>query len=251
MRKLIDTYIQSIAHDNELYIRDGGYESIANYIISSAENGTGFGEFFDSEELEDNGNEPTEEQIDDLKEYLNEYYDYVPDIDGNGKIVNLDCIKVYPSNMTFEFRDHNGWNGSHIYENDFRDEEDLPVKESDARDILDELYGIIGPAADTLIDEMYTFEWIISDDEVYLYQVKTTDAYRMDEQGIRWMTHVPYDTRYYKYEMLDCKTEHLPAGFTFDAESENFFDGDLPAEMVNENDGSVSLVSSERNCKWF
>ena len=74
MRKSIDTYVKSIAHDNEQYIAEGGYESVAEYIISTAENGNGFIEFFDPDELEANGGEPTEEQVEELKDYLNEYY---------------------------------------------------------------------------------------------------------------------------------------------------------------------------------
>lgn len=74
MKKSIDTYIQSIAHDNEQYIIDGGYDSLADYIISNAENGSGYYEFFDSDELDENNGEPTEEQIDELKDYLNDNY---------------------------------------------------------------------------------------------------------------------------------------------------------------------------------
>ena len=39
MRKSIDTYVQGIAHDNSESIING-YDSIADYIISNAENGT-------------------------------------------------------------------------------------------------------------------------------------------------------------------------------------------------------------------
>ena len=76
MRKSIDTYVQSIAHDNERYINENAM-TIAEYIISSAENGTGYYEFLDDSELE--GNEPSEEQIDELKDYLNSNYDYIPE----------------------------------------------------------------------------------------------------------------------------------------------------------------------------
>ena len=65
MRKSIDTYINAIAHDNEQYIKDGGYSSMADYIISNAES-TGWQEFFDDSELNETG-EPTDEQIDELK----------------------------------------------------------------------------------------------------------------------------------------------------------------------------------------
>ena len=36
MRKSIDTYVQSIASDNKQFILEGGYESVADYIISNA-----------------------------------------------------------------------------------------------------------------------------------------------------------------------------------------------------------------------
>ena len=42
MRNSIDTYVQSIASDNKQFILEGGYESVADYIISNAENGTGY-----------------------------------------------------------------------------------------------------------------------------------------------------------------------------------------------------------------
>lgn len=76
MRKSIDTYIQSIAHDNEQYINENAM-TVVDYIISSAENGTGYYEFFDDSELD--GNEPSEEQIDELKDYLNSNFSYIPE----------------------------------------------------------------------------------------------------------------------------------------------------------------------------
>jgi hypothetical protein len=78
MRNSIDTYVQSIVRENEQYITEGGYESVADYIISDADNGTGWAEYFDDSELEEPRCEPTEEQIDELKEYLNDNYNYLP-----------------------------------------------------------------------------------------------------------------------------------------------------------------------------
>lgn len=78
MRKSIDTYVQSITRDDKQFILEGGYESIADYIISGAENGTGYYEYFDDSELDESG-EPTEEQIDELKNYLNDNYNYIPE----------------------------------------------------------------------------------------------------------------------------------------------------------------------------
>lgn len=77
MRKSIDTYVQGIAHDNAEFIVNGS-ESIADYIIKTAENGTGYEEFFDDDELDETG-EPTDEQIDELKDYLNQNYNYLPE----------------------------------------------------------------------------------------------------------------------------------------------------------------------------
>lgn len=77
MRKSIDTYVQSIVRDNKQFFIEGGYESVADYIISNAENGAGYYEYFDDSEL--NGDEPSTELIDELKNYLNKYYNYIPE----------------------------------------------------------------------------------------------------------------------------------------------------------------------------
>nr|DAI84002.1 MAG TPA: hypothetical protein [Caudoviricetes sp.] len=78
MRKSIDTYVQSIAHDNAQYIKDGGYKSIADYIITISENADcGWFDMFDDSELD--GDEPSTEQIDELKNYLNDNYNYLPE----------------------------------------------------------------------------------------------------------------------------------------------------------------------------
>lgn len=76
MRKSIDTYVQSIVRDNKRFIIEGGYESVADYIISGAENGTGYYEYFDDSELDESG-EPTQEQIDELKNFLSDNYNYI------------------------------------------------------------------------------------------------------------------------------------------------------------------------------
>lgn len=78
MRKSIDTYVQSIVRDNKRFIIEGGYESVADYIISVAENGTGYYEYFDNSELDESG-EPTQEQIDELKNFLSDNYNYIPE----------------------------------------------------------------------------------------------------------------------------------------------------------------------------
>lgn len=79
IRKSIDTYVQGIAIDNAQHIKEGGYVSIADYIISNAENGTGWTEYFDEPELEGSACEPTDEQIEELKDYLNENFNYFPE----------------------------------------------------------------------------------------------------------------------------------------------------------------------------
>lgn len=77
MKKSIDIYVQSIVRDNKQFILEGGYNSVADYIISNAENGAGFYEYFDDSELD--GDEASVEQIDELKNYLNDNYDYLPE----------------------------------------------------------------------------------------------------------------------------------------------------------------------------
>ena len=78
MRKSIDTYVQSIVRDNKRFIIEGGYESVADYIISGAENGAGYYEYFDDSELDESG-EPTQEHIDELKNFLIDNYNYIPE----------------------------------------------------------------------------------------------------------------------------------------------------------------------------
>ena len=77
MGKSIDTYVQSIVRDNKRFIIEGGYESVADYIISGAENGTGYYVYFDNSELDESG-EPTQDHIDELKNFLSDNYNYIP-----------------------------------------------------------------------------------------------------------------------------------------------------------------------------
>lgn len=78
MRHSIDTYVQSIAHDNAEYIDT----TIADYIIRDIEDGNSSPyEFFDREEYTDEvgyESELTNDQLNELKEYLNKYYNYNP-----------------------------------------------------------------------------------------------------------------------------------------------------------------------------
>lgn len=80
MRKSIDTYVQDIARDNAKYIKDGGYQSIADYIITISENADcGWIDLFDDSELEEPSCKPTDEQVEELINYLNENYNYLPE----------------------------------------------------------------------------------------------------------------------------------------------------------------------------
>lgn len=72
MRKSIDTYIKAIAHDNEQEIREN-YMTVAHYIINDADNCTGYYDYFDADELGEDG-EPTEAQINELVAYLRKNY---------------------------------------------------------------------------------------------------------------------------------------------------------------------------------
>lgn len=75
MKKSIDTLIEGAARDNAAYID----ATIANYLIESAESEEfGWNWFFDCEEIEENG-EPTDEQISEVKDYLNNYWDITVD----------------------------------------------------------------------------------------------------------------------------------------------------------------------------
>lgn len=80
MKHSIDTYIASIVHDNAEFILQGGYASVADYIITTADNGTGYYEFFDDCELGEEG-EPTDEQVDEIKDHLRKLYNFLPQID--------------------------------------------------------------------------------------------------------------------------------------------------------------------------
>lgn len=78
MKKSIDSYVQAIAHDYKDVINENEYDSISEYIITEAEDAFGYNEFFDDNEVEDNGGEPTSEQIEELKDYLKKNYNYLP-----------------------------------------------------------------------------------------------------------------------------------------------------------------------------
>lgn len=79
MKKNIESYIRGIVRDNEETINNGGYTSVADYIINSAESAGNWYEYFDDCELEKPACEPSEEQIEELKNYLNDNWDELPD----------------------------------------------------------------------------------------------------------------------------------------------------------------------------
>lgn len=78
MRHSIDTYVQSIAHDNAEYIDT----TIADYIWNDIVNADYPPyDFFDRDEYTDDigfESELTDDQLNELKEYLNKYYNYNP-----------------------------------------------------------------------------------------------------------------------------------------------------------------------------
>lgn len=71
-------------------------------------------------------------------------------------------------------------------------------------------------------------KWKMSDTRT-VYQINIYEAYRMDEQGVRFMFHVPEDTTYYKHEVMGEKDYRFPA----------WTDGVL----VTEGNNSFSFVS--------
>lgn len=79
MKKNIDNYINAIVRDNEEIINNGGYTSVADYIINSAESAGNWYEYFDNSELEEPACETSEEQIEELKSYLNDNWGVMPD----------------------------------------------------------------------------------------------------------------------------------------------------------------------------
>lgn len=87
--------------------------------------------------------------------------------------------------------------------------------------------------------------------KIKLYKVNVYQAYRADEEGIRWFTYEPNDTEYYKYEIVEVVEKDLPEGITYDEDSREFCDNGHDCQMVNERNGSLVLVSSERIIDWF
>lgn len=100
MKKNIDNYINAIVRDNEETINNGGYTSVADYIINSAESAGNWYEYFDDSELEEPACEPLEEQIEELKNYLNDNWDELPDGWDLRRSVSGEYWQVYHDGIT-------------------------------------------------------------------------------------------------------------------------------------------------------
>lgn len=87
--------------------------------------------------------------------------------------------------------------------------------------------------------------------KIKLFKVNVYDAYRADEKGIRWFLYEPCDNIYHKYEILGEVEKELPKGITYDDLIMTFDDNGRDCQMVNDHEGYVYLVSSERMIKWF
>lgn len=86
---------------------------------------------------------------------------------------------------------------------------------------------------------------------IKMFKVNMSKAYMASECGTRWMTSVPSNDVYYYSETLEERDIELPEGFEYNAESHTFWKGDTNYELVNENDGSVLLVSVNDIVEWF
>lgn len=84
---------------------------------------------------------------------------------------------------------------------------------------------------------------------IKLYKVNIYQAYRADEQGIRWFAYNPSDTTDYKHEIMSEIEIELPKGITYDKEFNRFDDNNHECQLITEKDGSAWLVSSDRMVK--
>ena len=87
--------------------------------------------------------------------------------------------------------------------------------------------------------------------KIKLYKVRIYQAYRADEEGVRWFTYKPNDTSDYKHEIVDEVEVELPDGISYNEALMSFDDKGHDCQLVTEKDGSASLVSSERIIKWI
>lgn len=87
--------------------------------------------------------------------------------------------------------------------------------------------------------------------KIKLFKVNVYQAYRADEEGMRWFTYIPSDDVYYKYQLIEEVEMELPKGITYDDETMTFDDNGHDCQMVYDYDGYVYLVSAERMIQWF
>ena len=87
--------------------------------------------------------------------------------------------------------------------------------------------------------------------KIKLFKANVYQAYRADEEGIRWFTYIPSDNVYYKCQLIEEVEKELPKGITYDDFTMTFDDNGHDCQMVTDYDGYVYLVSSERLIKWF
>ena len=87
--------------------------------------------------------------------------------------------------------------------------------------------------------------------KIKLFKVNVYQSYRADETGVRWFLYEPCDNVYHKCEILEEVEKELPKGITYDDFTMSFDDNGHDCQMVNDQDGNVYLVSSERIIKWF
>lgn len=132
-----------------------------------------------------------------------------------------------------------------IVDDDFVDDEFIPIKEHEAREILSDKFNITDDAADKVVQYLHMHEWIINDNEVHVWLVYTYEAFRADEKGKRWMTHRPQDTVDYKHSIEDSGVIKLPEGYEYDEDSMQFSHNGRDCELVTEDDGTLELVSAD------
>ena len=76
MRKSIDSYIDGIAMSDARYIIVGGYCSIADYLLNSVVSNNDLREYFDDKEVL--GGNITDDMAEEIIDYINSNYDYLP-----------------------------------------------------------------------------------------------------------------------------------------------------------------------------
>ena len=83
------------------------------------------------------------------------------------------------------------------------------------------------------------------------YEVHFYQTYRADECGTRWLPFMPSDSVYQKSEILQEREVTLPDGVTYNKDTNIFAYKGKYCELVNEEDGTVSLVTDEEIINLF